>query len=218
MTQHQHGDPLLIEITSDFVCPWCFIGEARLERAIKLVAPKIPIKYIWRPYELNPDMPEGGMDRQDYMAGRFGLEKLKTMDARMKELGKEDGIEFRQELIRRSPNTRMAHRLTWLAEKEGKTLAPLILKAYFSEGRDIGNIEVLTGLAEKAGMNAEKIRDFLASDEGVDEIKSMEEDGKARGIEGVPFITIGSEEIHGAETVEEMVAALKRALKGRKAA
>src|ERR1700722_11631956 len=114
MTQRKHNDPLFIEITSDFVCPWCFIGEARLEKAIRLAAPEVPVQRAWRPYELNPDMPQEGRDRHDYMTQKFGAAKVKAMEARMKELGREDGIEFRQELIKRSPNTRLAHRLNWL--------------------------------------------------------------------------------------------------------
>src|SRR5271170_1837488 len=104
---------LVIETTSDFVCPWCYIGDVRLEKAIELVAPAVEIKHSWRPYELNPDQPTEGVDRKEYMERRFGAEKMKTMEARMKELGKEDGIDFRQELIKRSPNTRLAHRLNW---------------------------------------------------------------------------------------------------------
>ena len=218
MTQSPNSDQLSIEITSDFVCPWCYIGEARLEKAIKLAAPKVAIKRSWRPYELNPDQPKGGVDRQEYMERRFGAEKMKAMEARMKELGKEDGLEFHQELIKRSPNTRQAHRLNWLAEKEGKSLANRIFKAYFSEGKDIGDDEVLTELAEEAGMDTKKVRAFLSSNEGVNDIERMEEQGRARGIQGVPFITIDSEEIRGAELVEEMRAALERALKSRKAA
>ncbi len=212
------SETLLIEITSDFVCPWCFIGEARLEQAIKLVAPKIEIKRSWHPYELNPDQPKEGIDRQEYMASRFGLEKLKAMDARMKELGKEDGLEFRQELIKRSPNTHQAHRLNWLAEKEGKSLAHSIFKAYFSEGKDIGDNEVLTALAGEAGMDIGQVSAFLSSNEGSNEVKKLEEQGKARGIQAVPFITIDNEEIRGAETVDEMVKTLNRALKQRKVA
>jgi len=209
---------LVIETTSDFVCPWCYIGEARLEKALKLVAPTVTIKHNWRPYELNPDQPKEGVDRKEYMTRRFGAEKMKVMEARMKELGKEDELDFRQELIKRSPNTRQAHRLNWFAAQEGKDIARAIFKAYFSEGKDIGNDEALVALAAEAGMDAKKTRTFLASDEGTDEIERMEKEGRARGIEGVPFITIGSEEIHGAETVEEMAAALERALQELKAA
>lgn len=218
MAQPKNKVSLPIEITSDFVCPWCYIGEARLEKALKLVAPAVAITRRWRPYELNPDQSKEGVDRQEYMTRRFGAEKMKAMEVRMKELGKEDGLEFRQELIKRSPNTRQAHRLNWLAEQEGKTIAPSIFKAYFSEGKDIGNDEVLVALAGETGMDTKKARAFLSSDEGTKEIERMEKEGRARGIKGVPFITIGSEEIHGAETVEEMTAALERALQELKAA
>jgi predicted DsbA family dithiol-disulfide isomerase len=203
---------LTIETTSDFVCPWCYIGEARLEKALKLVAPGVEIKHNWRPYELNPDQPIEGADRKEYMERRFGAEKMKVMEARMKELGKEDGLEFRQELIKRSPNTRLAHRLNWFAAQEGKDIARAIFKAYFTEGKDIGDIEVLVALAGAAGLDTKKTRSFLASNEGVSEIERLEKEGRARGIQGVPFITIGSEEIRGAETVQEMADAIERAL------
>lgn len=203
---------LLVEITSDFVCPWCYLGDARLEKALKTVSPGVEIKRSWKPYELNPSQPKEGVDRQEYMNRRFGTERVKAMEARMKELGKEDGLDFRQELIKRSPNTRLAHRLNWLAAQEGKDIARAIFKAYFTDGKDIGNIDVLVALAVAAGMGEKTARDFLASDEGIDEVERLEKECRERGIEGVPFIAIGDEEIHGAETVEEMTAALERAL------
>jgi len=218
MAQPKNSDSLHIEVTSDFVCPWCYIGDARLEKAIKLVAPTVSIKRSWRPYELNPDQPKEGVDRKEYMERKFGAEKVKVMEARMKELGKEDSLNFQQELIKRAPNTRLAHRLNWFAAQQDKDIALAIFKAYFTDGKDIGDIEVLTALAGEAGLDTKKTHAFLASDEGVTEIDRMEKEGRARGIQGVPFITIGNEEIHGAETVEEMAAALERALQELKAA
>jgi len=211
-------EPLRIEITSDFVCPWCYLGEARLEKALKLAAPDMDISLKWRPYELNPNQPREGVDRQEYMEKKFGLDRVKKMEAHMKELGKEEGLEFKQELIKRSPNTRQAHRLNWWSEKEGKPVARLIFKAYFSEGRDIGDDNALIALAKEAGLDEKKTRAFLSSSEGLNEITAMEEQGRARGIQGVPFITIDNEEIHGAETVDVMADVLKKAIKLRKAA
>jgi predicted DsbA family dithiol-disulfide isomerase len=207
---------LVIETTSDFVCPWCYIGEARLEKAIRLVATDVEIKHNWKPYELNPNQPKEGVDREDYMNRRFGAEKVKVMEARMKELGKEDGLEFRQELIKLSPNTRLAHRLNWYAAQQGKDVARAIFKAYFTDGKDIGDVEVLTALAIAAGLDSSKTRNFILSNEGTAEIERLEKEGRARGIEGVPFIAIGDEEIHGAGTVEEMAAAVERALQALK--
>ena len=209
---------LFIEVTSDFVCPWCYLGDVRLEKALKTLTPAAEIKINWKPYELNPQQPKEGVDRQEYMNKKFGAEKVKMMEARMKELGREDGIEFRHDLIKRSPNTRLAHRLNWRAAQEGKDIARDIFKAYFSDGKDIGDINVLTSLATTAGMDVKKTQAFLISEEGATEIERMEKEGRTRGIQGVPFITIGDEEIHGAETVEEMTAALERALQKLKAA
>jgi predicted DsbA family dithiol-disulfide isomerase len=211
-------DPLRIEVTSDFVCPWCYLGEARLEKALKLAAPKMGISLKWRPYELNPNQPKEGVDRQEYMAKKFGLDRVQKMQAHMKELGQEEGLDFRQELIKRSPNTRQAHRLGWWAEKEGKSVARLIFKAYFSEGRDIGDDNVLIALAKEAGLDEKKTRACLSSGEGTDDVLKLEEQARARGIQGVPFITIDNEEIHGAETVEVMTRIIEKAIKLRKAA
>ncbi len=218
MTQKKENGSLVIEVTSDFVCPWCFIGEARLARALEEVAPGMAVEYRWRPYELKPDQPKGGVDRQAYMAERFGAEKAKEMDARMRELGAEEGISFRHDLIKKSPNTRQAHRLNWWAAQEEKNIAPLIFKAYFSDGKDIGDDAVLAGIAAAAGLDEAKARAFLSSDEGRDAVVRMEEKVRAEGISSVPFFKVDSEEIRGAETVESMAEVLRLALALRRAA
>lgn len=211
---------LTVEITSDFVCPWCFIGEARLEKALEQVAPNITVKKVWRPYELRPDMPLEGRDRVEFMNEKFGPGKLEEMDQRMKGIGAEDGVEFNQSKIKRSPNTRLAHRLMILAAKEGREteLARRLFKAYFTDGEDIGKLDVLTRIAADAGMNLRDVEKFLNSKDGVREVEEMEAQGRARGIQGVPYIRVGNEEIRGAELVEDMAAAIERALASRQAA
>ncbi len=218
MTQKKDNGSLIIEVTSDFVCPWCFIGEARLEKALKAVAPGMAVEYRWLPYELRPDQPKGGVDRQEYMAQRFGASRAKEMDAHMKELGEEEGIVFRHDLIKKSPNTRQAHRLNWWAAQKGKNIAPLVFKAYFSDGKDIGDDAVLAEIAAEAGLDAEKARAFLSSDEGTDAVVKLEEDVRARGVKSVPFIMIDNETIPGAETVETMSEVLRSAIGKREAA
>ncbi len=218
MTQEKENGSLIIEVTSDFVCPWCFIGEARLEKALQAVAPEMAVEYRWFPYELRPDQPKGGVDRQEYMAQRFGASRAKEMDAHMKELGEEEGIVFRHDLIKKSPNTRQAHRLNWWGAQGGKNIAPLIFKAYFSDGKDIGDDAVLVEIAAEAGLDVAKARAFLSSEEGTDAVVKLEEEVRARGVKSVPFIMIDNEKIPGAETVETMSEVLRRALGKREAA
>ena len=221
MTSAKNNNELVLEITSDFVCPWCYIGDTRLEEALKKAAPKLKVTRQWRPYELNRNMPEDGMDRKEYLSKKFGgADKLKEIDERLKSLGAEDGLDFRPDLIKKSPNTLKAHRLMWLAAKEDKAdeLAMLIFKAYFTEGKDIGDAAVLTTLAGKAGLDEKKIKAFLASDEGTAEIRKMEDEGTDRGIQGVPFTVIDGEELHGALPVDDIVDTLNTVLKVRQAA
>src|SRR5919199_4697216 len=140
--------PLTIEITSDFICPWCLVADTRLNRAIALLAryaneqleTPIEIERIWYPFELNPKMPEAGIDRKTYRTKKFGSwEYSQMLDAKTVQAGKEDGIEFRYDLMKVTPNTLKAHRLTWFAGKSGKAteMTQRILKAYFTEGHDI---------------------------------------------------------------------------------
>ena len=221
MTSAKNDKELVLEITSDFVCPWCYIGDTRLEAAIEKVAPKLKVIRKWRPYELNRNMPVDGMDRKEYLSKKFGgADKLKEIDERLKSLGAEDGLDFRPDLIKKSPNTLKAHRLMWLAAKEDKAdeLAMLIFKAYFTEGKDIGDAAVLTALAGKAGIDEKKAKAFLASNEGTAEIRKMEDEGADRGIQGVPFTVIDGEELHGALPVDDIVDTLNTVLKVRQAA
>lgn len=222
MAGAEKSNELIIEITSDFVCPWCYIGEVRLEKALGQIGSDVKVRRAWRPYELNPDMPGGGMDRKEYLTKKFGsAERLQEIDERLKTLGANDGIDIHPDLIRISPNTRMAHRVMWLADKEDKAdaLARLIFKAYFTEGRNIGDADLLAALAGKVGLDAKATRLFLTGTEGVEEVKQMELEAKDRGIEAVPFTVIGgTEEMHGALEVHDIVDSLNTALKLKKAA
>jgi predicted DsbA family dithiol-disulfide isomerase len=112
---------LTIEITSDFICPWCLVAETRLNRAIAQLDPPVAIAQIWYPYELNPTMPKAGMDRKVYRTGKFGSwEYSQQLDAQTIQATKDDGINFRYDLINKTPNTLKAHRLTWLAASSDK--------------------------------------------------------------------------------------------------
>jgi predicted DsbA family dithiol-disulfide isomerase len=207
---------LTIEIVSDFICPWCFVADTRLNKAIAEVAPGMTIERKWLPYELNPFMPAEGKNRKEYRSQKFGSwERSLELDAQVKAAGKHDGIEFRHDLMTHTPNTLKAHRVTWLAAKEGKAtaLAERIMRGYFLEGKDIGDLETLVGLASEIGMDAAKVSAFLATDEGTNEVQSMERVNFNRGVQGVPFIIIGNQEISGAQHIQVFIDALKEVIK-----
>ncbi|MER3493123.1 MAG: disulfide bond formation protein DsbA [Mastigocladus sp. ERB_26_2] len=203
---------LTVEIISDFICPWCLVAETRLNRAIAQLDSSVKVQRIWYPFELNPDMPKAGMDRKTYRSKKFGSwEYSQMLDAKTIEATQADGIEFRYDLIRVTPNTFDAHRLTWLAAKNGKAteMAERILKAYFSEGQNIGDIETLANLAADIGIDAKA---FLWSDAGIEEVRELERQAKARGIHSVPSIRIGQETLIGAQPIDVLLTALQNAL------
>ncbi len=206
-----------IQIVSDFVCPWCLVGHTRLERALAQSGLKDSVEIEWLPFELNAAMPEEGHDRKEYLEAKFGgTEKLAEMDARMKAIGTEDGIEFRQDLIQKSPNTFKAHRLTWFASKNfserASDLAHRILEGYFTQSKDIGDIDVLGDIAAEAGLDKSEVKMFLSSNEGIDEVRALEERVRTRGVRMVPnFLINNTEEIRGAIAAEDMIELLKAA-------
>lgn len=225
---------LRIEITSDFICPWCLVVDARLNRAIeqlngqpepppaaalsKLKAP-VKIQRIWYPFELNPTMPEAGMDRKTYRSHKFGSwEYSQLLDAQTIQATASDGIKFRYDLMQVTPNTLKAHRLTWLADQEGKAteMVERILRAYFSEGQDITQVEILAQLATEVGL-ADPVT-FLNSTQGVKEVKALEQQAASRNISGVPNIKIGKETIVGAQSVAVFLSALQTAINELQAA
>jgi predicted DsbA family dithiol-disulfide isomerase len=205
---------LTIEITSDFICPWCLVVDTRLNQAIAQLNPPVEIQRIWYPFELNPTMPEAGMDRKTYRSNKFGSwEYSQSLDAQTVQATTNDGIEFRYDLMQVTPNTLKAHRLTWLADQEGKAteMVERILRAYFTEGQDITNVEILAQLAAEVGI-AGQVRPFLNSTVGVREVKELGQQAASRKIRGVPHVKIGNETIVGAQSVEVFLSALQTAL------
>ena len=204
---------ITIEITSDFICPWCLVVDKRLNRAIEQLKSPVKIKRLWYPFELNPTMPEAGMDRKTYRSNKFGSwEYSQTLDDQTMQAIMNDGIEFRYDLMQITPNTLKAHRLSWYAEQEGKAteMVERILNAYFTQGEDITDVETLVKLAEEVGLKGD-VRAFLNSHEGVKEVKVLEEQAASRNIRGVPSIKIGTETIVGAQSVEVFLTALETA-------
>ena len=206
---------ITIEITSDFICPWCLVVDKRLNRAIEQLKTPVKIKHLWYPFELNPTMPEAGMDRKTYRSNKFGSWAYsQTLDAQTMQAAMNDGIEFRYDLMQITPNTLKAHRLSWFAERSHKAteMVERILNAYFTQGEDITDVETLVKLAQEVGLNADSVRAFLNSNEGVEEVKALEEQAASRNIRGVPSIKIGTETIVGAQSVEVFLTALETAV------
>jgi predicted DsbA family dithiol-disulfide isomerase len=197
-----------ISITSDFVCPWCHIGEKRLARALEHLPSGIEVRLQWLPFELNPDMPPEGTDRRTYLSRKFGSwERAQALQAQIVLAGRDDGATFAYEAIKRTPNTFLAHRVSWLAQREGKQRAYVeaAFSAYFVQGRDIGSKRVLGEIANEIGLDQETVAAFLASDEAVELVRGLERTALQRGIRGVPFFDIGGTAIAGAQSAESIL-------------
>jgi len=183
---------LSISIVSDVVCPWCFIGKRRLEAALKLYRERFPGRpqptVAWRPFQLSPDIPAGGVDREAYMNGKFGKERIAAMHQRIEALGRDVGIEFGFGKIKRQPNTLAAHALIELAGTHGlqNDLAEALFQAYFTEGRDLSNPDTLRELATKAGLAADAVEQSL-TEQARQHVKGHEDQARGIGVQGVPF-------------------------------
>lgn len=206
--------PMRIDVYSDLVCPWCFIGKRRLEHA--LAGSEAKVEVAWRPFELNPTMPKGGMGRAEYRKAKFGSpERSRELEDRVIEAGRTVDIPFEFGKIERTPNTFDGHRLMWLAGRERRQneLAEELFRAYFLDGRDLGRREVLEEAAERAGLAA---RGFLEGDQGAKEVRQEEARGAALGVQGVPFFVFGDAiALSGAQPPEVLLEAYQRAAGGR---
>jgi predicted DsbA family dithiol-disulfide isomerase len=183
-----------IDVVSDAVCPWCFVGKRRLEKAIEAVRGKHEIRVHWRPFQLNPGMPTEGMDRKEYRKRKFGSEKVVAdLDRRMMAVGTQENIPFALDRIQKTPNTFDAHRLVWWAGRINGQNAVVdgLFRAFFTQGRDIGDRAVLADLAGEAGLDRDAAAAFLKSGEGVSEVRLEEEKARNLGVEAVPFFMIG---------------------------
>lgn len=177
-----------VEIYSDIVCPWCYIGRKRFEQALAQ-RPEARADVRWLPFELNPDLPETGLDRAQYLAAKFGDgERLERMQAQLQEVGAALGIEFRFDLIRRTPNTRAAHALLEVAAEHGRQseVYAELFAVYFERGRDIGNRDVLIEIGAAHDLDAAEVRSALATRRHYPEIAGAERQAAQWGIQGVP--------------------------------
>ncbi len=204
-----------IDIVSDTICPWCFIGKRRLERALAEERGPDPIEIGWRPFQLNPDMPDEGMERGAYLAAKFGgTERAAHIYAPIVEAGTGEGIGFAFEKIVRTPNTLLSHKLIRHAGEVGRQddVVEGLFLAYFTEGRDIGDADVLADIAAGAGLPRLDVRAYLASE--TDRHAVVAEDMLARklGIQGVPcFIIDRRVMVSGAQTPDILRQALEYA-------
>jgi predicted DsbA family dithiol-disulfide isomerase len=193
-----------IDIYSDTVCPWCYLGKRRFELAVA-ARPQYEPRVTWRPFELNPDLPPEGADRAAYLAARMGSpERVAEAHEELKRQGAASGIEFRFDLIERVPNTRRSHLLMAHAARCGRQTVVMdrVMRAYFEEGCDIGDIEVLVRLAVEAGLAEHETRRTLVLRAGQDGVIAAERHASVLGITGVPtFIFDGQYSISGAQDV-----------------
>lgn len=213
--------PVEIQVTYDFICPWCWIGHRNLKAAIASVASEAAPEISYRPYELNPGMPVEGADRKAYRTAKFGSwARSQAMDAEVTMMGRRAGLDFHYDLIAVTPNTRRAHRLMAFARQSGdaamaEVLFDAIFAAYFSRGEDIGQADVLVPLAVSAGFDAQAVRGYLLGTGGEAEVVAAQAQAQREGVRSVPTMRIGHAAIGGAQPPSIMEQALLSAANQR---
>ena len=208
------AEPLVIDVVSDVVCPWCFIGKKRLEQALEL-RPDIPVEVRWRPYFLNDWVPREGISREQYLTTKFGSpERYKSIAGRVAQAAKAEGLDYQMDKIARQPNTLDCHRLILWAGNTGNAgkMKQRLMELYFSEGADLTDREVLVKVAAECGLDPDLTRELLASDRDVDRVTQEAEQAKRAGIDGVPcFIFGGVLAVSGAQDPAYLADAMARA-------
>lgn len=206
---------LSVDLISDVICPWCFIGKRRLERAVAALDGQHELRVRWLPFQLNPTMPKEGINRSEYRTRKFGSwEHSQELDARVVAVGEAEGIHFALNRIERTPNTLDAHRLIWLAEKQGvqDVVVEALFRAYFTEGRDISNRQTLIDVVAKAGLDRAKAEGVLNGNDGLEAIKIAGELTRRFRVEGVPFFILnGKITLSGAQQPDAFNEAFRRA-------
>ena len=194
-----------LDIISDPICPWCYIGKTKLDRALEK-HPEHDFIIEWHPFQLNPSMPSKGMDRREYLEAKFGgKEEAVRVYGDIANAAETAAVEINFESIQRTPSTLNAHRLLHWAALEGKqnALVDRLFKAYFQKGQDISNHDVLVEIASSTGMNAELTRRLLKTDSDANDIQDRDAAARERGVSGVPCFVIGNHYvIQGAQDTE----------------
>ena len=201
-----------IDVVSDVVCPWCYIGKRRLETAIERAGGTVEIH--WRPFQLDPTIPAAGLDRQAYMSGKFGdPRKVDAIHSQLAETGREFGVDFAFERITRAPNTLDAHRLIrWAASTNAQgAVVEALFAAYFTEGRDVSNPKVLLEIAGRCGMDETLVHRLLASGSDRGDVREEMATAVRLGVSGVPFfIFAGRYAVPGAQSADVLAAAIAK--------
>jgi len=208
-----------IDIVSDAICPWCYVGKRHLEAALATLATEgLHFSVHWNPFQLNPDMPKQGVERAAYRAAKFGsAERAREIDARVAGAAEAAGLAFRQDLMLRTPNTIDAHRLIWFAGRQDRpdrqdAAMEAVFRAYFIQGRDIGDPEVLADCAAEAGLDRAAVLSFLGTDLADAEMRAADQAAREAGVNGVPsFFLDGYSLFSGAMPAAQMADAFRRA-------
>jgi predicted DsbA family dithiol-disulfide isomerase len=198
---------MLLDVVSDTVCPWCYIGKKRLDQALEMHGGE-GITLAWRPFQLDASIPEGGVGCKTYMEKKFGAERAKTVGNAIREFGEQVGIDFRFDRIERSPNTLDSHRLIRWAGTAGcqNEMVDILFRRYFEDGEDIGSHDVLIDAATEAQMDADIVRDLLTKDADKELIHREDELARQMGIQGVPSFVVNSQWVMvGAQEPETLV-------------
>lgn len=221
MPNTQSGKLLHIDVFSDVVCPWCFIGKRRLEKAIAL-KPEIEVDVLYRPYFLNPWVPREGMSRDEYLTAKFGSPaRYEQIAQRVAAAAADEGLTYAVGKLARQPNTLDCHRLIYWAQASGKAaqMKQRLMELYFTEGGDLSDREVLVQASVDCGLDGDDVRKRLASDTDVQEIQDAATSAQQAGIDGVPFFVFGNQfAISGAQAPEYLAAAIERATQQASAA
>ena len=222
MTATATTSPLNIDIVSDVVCPWCYIGKRHVEAAItqfRAAHADVEITIRWHPFQLNPDLPPEGTDRKAYLEAKFGgPQRAAEIYARVSAAGRNAGLALNFDGIQRQPNTLMAHALIAYAQSiEGGGSADAIVerlfKAYFVDGRFVGDIEVLVAIAAECGLDAEATRAVLSEPSTLEQIAALDASVRRQGISGVPFLIFNQKlALSGAQPPEVMLDAMTKSL------
>jgi len=205
-----------IDVISDAICPWCYIGKRQLESALKILdQDQLRFSVMWHPYQLNPDMPAEGVERATYRAAKFGsAERAQAIDQRITETAASVGLEFHLEKLTRTPNTLNAHRLIRLAAQQGvqDSVVEALFKAYFCDGADLGDPELLAAIGGTGGLDPDEVWKMLASEDGKREVLANDQMARNAGIQGVPsFALQGHVLFSGALVAEDMANAFRQA-------
>ena len=222
VSSEQNSGPIQIDVVSDVVCPWCYIGKRRLEKALVL-KPDIAVEVRFRPYFLNPWVPREGMSREDYLTTKFGsVDRYKAIAGRVSAAAAADGLIYAADKMKRQPNTLDAHRLIFWAGQEGHKdgnsarMKQRLMDLYFAEGGDLSDPSVLVRAAADCGLDPDAVRKLLASDQDVERIEREANAAKEAGIDGVPtFIFGGLAAVSGAQAPEMLADAIEQAANNR---